>query len=85
MLTTGTLVYVPGADRQRVVDRLRERGVHWVALERTGILRGVAATLPGDVDPGDPDAFATLSLDGTALAVSDAFGTRVRWFRAPNP
>lgn len=83
VLTTGTLVYVPGADRQRVVDRLRERGVRWVALERTGILRGVAASLPGDVDPGDPDAFATLSLDGVALAVSDPFGVRVRWFRAP--
>jgi hypothetical protein len=80
VLTTGTLVYVPGAGRQRLVDRLRERGVRWVALERTGILAGVAATLPADVDPADPDAFATLSLDGRALAVSDAFGTRVRWF-----
>ncbi|PZF63173.1 hypothetical protein DEJ33_14195 [Curtobacterium sp. MCPF17_047] len=80
VLTTGTLVYVPGAGRQRLVDRLRERDVRWVALERTGILTGVAATLPEDVDPADPDAFATLSLDGRALAVSDAFGTRVRWF-----
>ncbi|PZF55416.1 hypothetical protein DEJ23_12090 [Curtobacterium sp. MCSS17_008] len=83
VLTTGTLVYVPGADRQRVVDRMRERGVHWVALERTGILRGVAATLPDDVDPADPDAFATVSLDGVALAVCDPFGVRVRWFRRP--
>ncbi|MET3638065.1 DUF2332 family protein [Curtobacterium oceanosedimentum] len=83
VLTTGTLVYVPGPDRQRVVDRLRERGVHWVALERTGILRGVAATLPDDVDPADPDAFATVSLDGVALAVCDPFGVRVRWFRRP--
>ena len=83
VLTTGTLVYVPGAGRQRVVDRLRERGVHWVALERTGILDGVAATLPHDVDPEDPDAFATLSLDGVALGVSDPFGVRVRWFRPP--
>jgi hypothetical protein len=80
VMTTGTLVYVPGAGRQRFADRLRERGVRWVALERTGILAGVAATLPEDVDAGDPDAFATLSLDGRALAVSDAFGTRVRWF-----
>ena len=83
VLTTGTLVYVPGPDRQRVVDRLRERGVHWVALERTGILRGVAATLPDDVDDADPDAFATVSLDGVALAVCDPFGVRVRWFRRP--
>ncbi|GAA1493585.1 DUF2332 family protein [Curtobacterium herbarum] len=80
VLTTGTLVYVPGAGRQRLVDRLRERRVRWVALERTGILAGVAATLPADVEAADPDAFATLSLDGRALAVSDAFGTRVRWF-----
>jgi len=80
VMTTGTLVYVPGAGRQQLVDRLRGRGVRWVALERTGILAGVAATLPPDVDPADPDAFATLSLDGRALAVSDAFGTRVRWF-----
>ncbi|WP_284761180.1 DUF2332 family protein [Curtobacterium sp. MEB011] len=84
VLTTGTLVYVPGADRQRFVDRIRERGVHWIALERTGILRGVAATLPDDVDAADPDAFATASIDGVAVAVSDPFGTRVRWFRAPN-
>ncbi|PZE81743.1 DUF2332 family protein [Curtobacterium sp. MCBD17_032] len=80
VMTTGTLVYVPGVGRQRFVDRLRERGVRWVALERTGVLTGVAATLPEDVDPADPDAFATLSLDGRALAVSDAFGTRIRWF-----
>ncbi len=83
VLTTGTLVYVPGPDRQRVVDRLAERGVHWVALERTGILRGVAATLPDDVDATEPDAFATVSLDGVALAVCDPFGVRVRWFRRP--
>lgn len=84
VLTTGTLVYVPGAERQRFVDRVRERGVHWIALERTGILRGVAATVPDDVDPADPDAFATASIDGTAVAVSDPFGTRVHWFRDPN-
>lgn len=84
VLTTGTLVYVPGAERQRFVDRVRERGVHWIALERTGILRGVAATVPDDVDPADPDAFATASIDGTAVAVSDPFGTRVRWFHDPN-
>jgi len=84
VLTTGTLVYVPGADRQRFVDGVHDRGVHWIALERTGILSGVAATLPDDVDPADPDAFATASLDGVAMAVSDPFGVRVRWLRDPN-
>ncbi|WFR67196.1 DUF2332 family protein [Curtobacterium flaccumfaciens] len=84
VLTTGTLVYVPGSDRQRFVDRVRDRGVHWIALERTGILSGVAATLPADVDAADPDAFATASLDGAAMAVSDPFGVRMRWIRDPN-
>jgi hypothetical protein len=84
VLTTGTLVYVPGAERQRFVDRIRDLGVHWIALERTGILTGVSATLPDDVDRDDPDAFATASLDGVAMAVSDPFGVRVRWVRDPN-
>ena len=84
VLTTGTLVYVPGADRQRFVDRVRGRGVHWIALERTGIVTAVAETLPADVDPGDPDAFATASLDGVAAAVSDPFGVRVRWLGDPS-
>ncbi len=80
VLTTGTLVYVPGAERQRFVDRVVERGVRWIALERTGILSGVASTLPPDVDAAAPGAFATLSVDGVAVAVSDAFGTAIRWF-----
>ncbi len=84
VLTAGTLVYVPGADRQRFVDRVTERGVHWVALERTGILAGVASTLPDGIDPADPACFATVSLDGVALAVCDAFGTATRWFRDPS-
>ncbi|MDP4333095.1 DUF2332 family protein [Curtobacterium sp. A7_M15] len=84
VLTTGTLVYVPGPDRQCFVDQVRERGAHWIALERTGILSGVAATLPGDVDRSDPDAFATASLDGVALAVTDPFGVRTRWVGDPN-
>lgn len=84
VLTAGTLVYVPGAGRQRFVDRVAERGVHWVALERTGILAGVASTLPDGIDPEHPASFATVSLDGVALAVCDAFGTATRWFRDPS-
>lgn len=84
VLTLGTLVYLPGADRQRVVDRLRERGVRWIAMERTGSLRDVATTLPptGElarlgVPLSDPTAFATVSLDGVAVALADAYGTVV--------
>ncbi|OII37353.1 hypothetical protein BIU98_16315 [Curtobacterium sp. MMLR14_010] len=84
VLTAGTLVYVQGADRQRFVDRVAEWGVHWIALERTGVLAGVASTLPDGTDPADPASFATVSLDGVALAVCDAFGTASRWFRDPS-
>ncbi|PZE74729.1 DUF2332 family protein [Curtobacterium sp. MCBD17_019] len=84
VLTLGTLVYLPGSDRQRVVERLRDRGVRWVAMERTGSLHDVAATLPpvGElaergIDLAAPSAFATVSLDGVALALADAHGTTV--------
>jgi hypothetical protein len=81
VVTMGTLVYVPGAARQAFVDAVTRLGVRWIAMERTGILHGVAATLPGPVDAADPAAFATVSLDGEALAVSDAHGHAVRWLR----
>ncbi|KQO63470.1 DUF2332 family protein [Curtobacterium sp. Leaf261] len=79
VVTMGTLVYVPGAARQEFIDSVRRLGVRWIAMERTGILHGVAATLPGAVDPADPAAFATVSIDGEARAVADAHGTAVRW------
>jgi hypothetical protein len=83
VVTSGTLVYVPGVDRQRFVDRVAQRGVRWVSLERSGSLGGIAATVPPSVDVDAPEAFATIALDGRALGVSDPFGTRITWFRRP--
>jgi len=86
VMTMGTLVYVPGADRQAFVDRVRQAGVRWIAMERTGTLRDVHRTLPDPValvargvDIDAPEGFATVSLDGVAVALSDAHGTRVHW------
>lgn len=79
VVSTGTLVYLPGAKRQAFVDLVTRLGVRWIAYERTGLLSGVQATVsdPGRFE-GRPEAFATLSLDGVALAVGDAHGTRVQ-------
>ncbi|ARC55941.1 hypothetical protein AS850_02490 [Frondihabitans sp. 762G35] len=76
VITSGTLVYLPGARRQAFVDRVGALGVRWISYEKTGLLEGVQATLP---DPAIADGwFATLALDGRAIAVGDAHGTRLR-------
>ncbi|RKR75321.1 DUF2332 domain-containing protein [Frondihabitans australicus] len=76
VVTSGTLVYLPGARRQAFVDRVRELGVRWISYEKTGILTGVHATIP---DPALASGwFATLALDGRAIALGDAHGTRLR-------
>jgi hypothetical protein len=90
VLTLGTLVYVPGRERQRFVDRVRERGVHWVSMERTGTLSEIGELMPSEAvlaslgaPVGSENAFATVALDGRPLAVADPFGTRIAWFDQP--
>ncbi|GAA4267834.1 DUF2332 domain-containing protein [Frondihabitans peucedani] len=79
VVTAGTLVYLPGARRQAFVDEIGRLGVRWVSYERTGLLTGVHDTLPEPRPTADdPDRFATLALDGAALATGDAHGTRLR-------
>lgn len=86
VVTSGTLVYLPGARRQAFVDLIAGLGVRWVSYERSGLLTGVASTVPVPApSASDPDAFATLALDGTALAVGDAHGTRLRWLPSASP
>jgi hypothetical protein len=82
VITAGTLVYLTGARRQAFVDEIARLGIRWISYERTGLLTGIHATLPErlrDQDPGRPDAlFATLAVDGRAIALGDAHGTRLR-------
>lgn len=82
VVSSGTLVYLPGARRQAFVEEVARLGVRWVSYERTGLLTGVHATVPvgaADPDPGVADAlFATLAVDGRAVALGDAHGTRLR-------
>ncbi|AMM19956.1 hypothetical protein AX769_07040 [Frondihabitans sp. PAMC 28766] len=75
VVTVGTLVYLPGARRQAFVDTVAALGVRWISYERTGLLTRVHATLP---HPEIADGwFATLAVDGRAIAVGDAYGRRL--------
>lgn len=76
VVSTGTLVYLPGRRRQAFVDAVRALGATWVSYERRDLLHDVVAEVPEGVAPGD--GFAALALDGRALAVGDAHGTRLR-------
>jgi hypothetical protein len=75
VVSTGTLVYLPGRRRQEFVDTVRGLGARWISYERRDLLRDVPVVVP----PGTPGAesFAVLALDGLALAVGDAHGTRL--------
>ncbi|WP_191330327.1 DUF2332 domain-containing protein [Frigoribacterium sp. ACAM 257] len=75
VVSTGTLVYLPGRRRQEFVEAVRGLGARWISYERRGLLHAVPVAVPD----GTPDAesFAVLALDGRALAVGDAHGTRL--------
>jgi hypothetical protein len=75
VVSTGTLVYLPGRRRQHFVDTVRRLGARWVSYERRGLLHDVPVTVPDGV-PAE-ESFAVLALDGRAVAVGDAHGTRL--------
>ena len=75
VVSTGTLVYLPGRRRQAFVDEVGRLGARWISYERRDLLADVVAEAPPGVPAGD--AFAALALDGRAIGVGDAHGTRL--------
>ena len=75
VVSTGTLVYLPGRRRQQFVDAVRALDAHWVSYERADLLHDVGPVVDPPVT--GPDAFALLALDGAPIALGDAHGTRL--------
>lgn len=80
VLALGTLVYLPPADRERVVALAAELGARLVTLEPVAALPSVAERLDGLTAP-EPTPFL-LAVDGTPLAYASAHGDRLSWLSA---
>ncbi|MCW4386141.1 DUF2332 domain-containing protein [Salinibacterium sp. SYSU T00001] len=50
IVTAGMLVYVPAAQRARLIERVRRSGARWVSLEGAGVVPAIAQQL---VDAGE--------------------------------
>ena len=70
ILTVGTLVYLPFAERQRFADAVHATGAHWLSLERSGLVA---------LAPATPSDSFVLGLDGTALATVSPHGDHITW------
>jgi len=73
----GTLVYLPAAQRDAIVDAARHLGAHLLTFEGARVLPGVAAAVQNLSAP-HPTAFV-LGVDGRPLAHAGPHGDRLSW------
>jgi hypothetical protein len=73
----GTLVYLPAAARNGIVDAASDLGAHLLTFEGAGVLPDVAAALHGLGSPY-PTPFV-LAVDGEPIAHAGPHGDRVSW------
>ncbi|MDQ4137492.1 MAG: DUF2332 domain-containing protein [Actinomycetota bacterium] len=76
VVTMGVLVYLPYAERMRLVEAIRDLGCDWVSLEAPQVLPETAAQLTG---PVLPDARFVLALNGRPVALTAPHGGRLHW------
>lgn len=74
IITSGVLVYLPRARRERFAEVVRSLDADWVSLEGRGALPSVEAALPEA-----PDRFV-LSLNERPLAFAGPHGQSLDWF-----
>jgi len=74
----GTLVYLPAAQREAIVDAASHLGAHLLTFEGARVLPGVAAAMQGRSAP-HPTPFV-LAVDGEPIAHAGPHGDRVSWF-----
>ncbi|AWB88425.1 DUF2332 domain-containing protein [Homoserinimonas hongtaonis] len=70
VVTAGVLVYIPFAERMRLVDAIRQSGARWVSLEGAGVLPEVRERLP----QGDHSARFVVALDEHPIAFCSPHG-----------
>ena len=73
----GTLVYLPPAQRDGMVDAASTLGAHLLTFEGAGVLPGVAARLHGLSAP-HPTPFV-LAVEGEPIAHAGPHGDRLSW------
>ncbi|TQL47047.1 uncharacterized protein DUF2332 [Homoserinimonas aerilata] len=70
IVTAGVLVYIPYAQRMRLVEKIRRLDASWVSLEGSAVLPDVAERLPAGSGAGR----FVLALDGHPLAYAGPHG-----------
>ncbi|QNE47794.1 DUF2332 domain-containing protein [Glaciihabitans sp. INWT7] len=80
VITSAVLVYLPFAERMRLVDVVRALDARWISLEGLRGLPIVRAALPDD---GGSEGRFVLALDETPLAFTGAQGQSLDWIATP--
>lgn len=76
VVSSGTLVYLPGRRRARFRELVRELGCRWAAMERVGTFPDL---VPPDLPPLPTAAPCLVTLDERPLAVADPHGRSLAW------
>ncbi len=83
VVSLGTLVYLPPADRTAILEAVPALGARLVTLEPVSALPTVAAAIGTRTAP-EPTPFL-LAVDGIPIAYSTAHGDRLSWLSAGHP
>lgn len=85
VVSSGVLVYVPRAGRERFADAVAGLDATWVSLEAAGLFAGIAEGVTRATGLTDLAGRFALSLDGTPLALVAPHGGRIDWLPADGP
>jgi hypothetical protein len=81
VISSGVLVYVERAERQRFARTVDALDARWLSLEGAGLIERVVDSIQGATDAaaGDLASRFALALDGRALAFVAPHGQRIDW------
>ena len=82
VISSGVLVYVPRAGRERFAETVGAMDAAWLSLEAAGLFDGVARGIERATGITDLAGRFALSLDGDPLALVAPHGGRIDWLPA---